>query len=192
MNQSLHKCLRNASFMQDTALDSRVRLEVTLKWKNTHEKPSYSININKSLPLYSSFKLYSFILWFRKRKNYHPHFHIGKLRLRLENITCLTQGPESLGKSQSHDEEWLVSLLVEHLFCVAAYKKMKQTIATIIKRWRMVDLWVNNLVILAKRFSPAVMAGNSLFEGKQDASNLQPTDLKVKEPCLGETISPIV
>ena len=178
--------------MQDTALDSRVRLEVTLKWKNTHEKPSYNINIKKSLLLYSSFKLYSFILWFRKRKNYHPHFHIGKLRLRLENITCLTQGPESLGKSQSHDEEWLVSLLLEDLFCVATYKKkQKQTIARIIKRWRMVDLWVNNLVILAKRYSPAVMVGNSLFEGKKDASNLEPTDLKVKEPGLGETVSPV-
>ena len=122
-NQSFHKCLRNVSFMQDTALDSRVRLEVTLKWKNTHEKPSYNININKSLLLYGSFKLCYFILWCRKRKNYYPHFHIGKLRLRLENIKCLTQGPESLGKSQSHDEEWLVSLLVEDLSYVAAYKK---------------------------------------------------------------------
>ena len=71
-------------------------------------------------------------------------------------------------------------------------KKTKQTIARIIKRWRMVDLLVNNLVILAKRYSPAVMVGNSLFEGKKDASNLEPTDLKVKEPGLGETVSSVV
>ena len=50
---------------------------------------------------------------------------------------------------------------------------------------------MNNLVILAKRYSPAVMVGNSLFEGKKDASNLEPTDLKVKEPGLGETVSPV-
>lgn len=51
---------------------------------------------------------------------------------------------------------------------------------------------MSNLVILAKCFSPVVMVGNSLFEGKKDASNLEPTDLKVKEPGLGETISPAV
>ena len=56
----------------------------------------------------------------------------------------------------------------------------------------MVDLWVNNLVILAKSFSPAVMVGNSLFEGKKDTPDLEPTNLKVKEPSLRETISPVV
>ena len=30
------------------------------------------------------------------------------------------------GKSQSHDEEWLVSLLVEDLFYVATYKKQSK------------------------------------------------------------------